>query len=482
MNQDLVRQSSSLSFRDPGGRLLQSGERILRVVTEAGLACLDAYSASPAIQRLISEGRAVAVQDVEAEEAARYLDPADSENREVRVVEHDRIDFPSLPYEWCPEMLHEAGLFTIDLAIALSRENLGLKDATPFNILFRGTGPVFVDALSVEKRLPGDSTWLAYAQFIRTFLLPLMANRDFGWSMSDIFLTRRDGLEPEDLYRMAGPLRRWSRAYFTLVTMPTRLAKRSGAGQDQALYERKLDKDPERARYILQRMLEGLRKQLLGVSPRLGKSSTWSGYMAGGNNYSQQQFEFKDRLVGELLSEHRPSAVLDVGCNTGHFSLMAAKAGARVVAIDYDPVVVGQVWRAAREQASDVLPLVVNLARPTPAIGWRNAESQSFLDRAEGAFDLVLMLAVLHHMLVTERVPLEEVIDQAAKLTTNLLLIEYVGPGDSMFRRLVRGREHLHQNLSEGYFEETCLRRFQIVKKDRVPGSERTIYLLRRRA
>jgi len=173
--------------------------------------------------------------------------------------------------------------------------------------------------------------------------------------------------------------------------------------------------------------------------------------------------------------------VLDVGCNTGHFSFIAARAGASVVAIDSDPVVTGQVWRDARAERLDVLPLILNLARPSPAMGWRNAECPSFLDRARGAFDAVLMLAVLHHMLVTERVPLPDILNLAAELTKDLLVIEWIEPEDSMFRRLTRGREELHKNLNTAYFERVCGERFDIVRCMRIPGGARSLYALRKK-
>ena len=97
---------------------------------------------------------------------------------------------------------------------------------------------------------------------------------------------------------------------------------------------------------------------------------------------------------------------------------------------------------------SRFLPLVVNLTRPSPPIGWLNAECPSFLDRARGAFDCILMLAVIHHMLVTERVPLRAIINLAAELTTRHAIIEFIDPADSMFRRLLRGRDELHRDLN----------------------------------
>ena len=210
--------------------------------------------------------------------------------------------------------------------------------------------------------------------------------------------------------------------------------------------------------------------------------SAWSDYMTSNNNYTNEHFEAKQTFVESALQEVRPRRVLDVGCNTGHFSALAAASGSSVVAIDYDPEVVGKTWRRAFAGGLDILPLVVNLTRPSPAMGWRNQECPAFLDRACGRFDAVLMLAVIHHMLVTERIPLDEIIDIAAELTTDLLVIEFVAPADSMFRRLLRGRDHLFAELTSEVFESECRRRFEIVRSQRLAGTERTLYLMRRRS
>src|SRR4029079_9111581 len=144
---------------------------------------------------------------------------------------------------------------------------------------------------------------------------------------------------------------------------------------------------------------------------------------------------------------------LDVGANEGHFSFVAARQGASVVAIDSDPVVTGKIWREAVRNQRDVLPLVVDLTRPTPALGWRNQECESFLDRAQGHFDLVMLLAVIHHMLVTERVPLDEILGLVEDLTREYALIEFVAPQNPIFARIVRGRENLYSHLTIAAFE-----------------------------
>ena len=120
------------------------------------------------------------------------------------MFEHERIAFQNFPYEWAPEMLYAAGSLTLDLAEEALAEGFGLKDATPSNVIFRGCQPVFVDLLSFEPRDPNDPVWLPYAQFVRTFLLPILASERLGLRLDQIFLTRRDGLEPEEVYRLCG--------------------------------------------------------------------------------------------------------------------------------------------------------------------------------------------------------------------------------------------------------------------------------------
>ncbi len=394
------------------------------------------------------------------------------------VIEHEPVEFPSYPYEWPPEMLHAAAGLTLELALELLPHGLGLKDGTPYNVLFRGPDPVFVDVLSVEQRDPADPTWLAYAQFVRTFLLPLAAWREFGLAPGEVLLSRRDGLEPEDLFGWLGWGRRLLPPWFSLVTMPVLLGRRRR--DDPSVYRPRRLGDHEKARFVLRTLFRGLRRTLGRLAPREGTRSEWSAYTQARSHYSAEQARIKDRFVESALSEFRPRRVLDVGANVGHFSAMAARAGASVVAIDYDPVVVGRAWRMARADGLRVLPLVVNLARPTPAVGWRNAECSSFLDRARGRFDLVLMLALIHHLIVTERVPLEEIVSLTAELTTELALIEFVGPDDPMFQRIVRGREHLHGGLNSTVFECACRRYFHIVRCQPLPDSHRTLYLLRK--
>lgn len=479
-------EPAAASFRDPAGSVFRWRDRILRVVNPVGVADLTAFLASAAGRKLLASSAVVgttvlddgASRDVLTDPAVQRLFA--SRSGQI-LLEHEAIAFPSYPYEWPPEMLHAAGRLTLDLAKALLPEGLGLKDGTPYNVLFRGPDPVFVDVLSFERRRAGDPTWLPYAQFVRTILLPLLANKHFRVPLAQILTTRRDGLEPEEVYRWTKPLQRLRPPFFSLVSMPAWLGQRHNS-DDNSIYRAKDLEDPEKARFILERVLGGLAGALRKVEPLGGRNSTWSDYMTVNNNYTGEHFSAKEEFVRKAVEEFRPRMVLDVGCNTGHFSAIAARSGASVVGIDYDPVVLGNVWRMARSEKLSILPLAVDLTRPTPGIGWRNAECPSFLERASGKFDAVLMLAVIHHMLVTERVPLPDIIELASQLTRDIAVIEFIAPEDSMFRRLVRGREELHAGLNAEAFEAACAPRFHIARVQHVEGSTRWLYLLRKRA
>ena len=196
--------------------------------------------------------------------------------------------------------------------------------------------------------------------------------------------------------------------------------------------------------------------------PDLPVSARVSAYMDRDCVYSFSEWTAKETAVAAALKQFRPASVLDAGCNTGHFSLLAAQS-ATVVAIDRDPGPVGALWKSARAAELPILPLVVDLARPPGACGWANSECPSFLDRARGRFDCVLMLALMHHLVVNERVSLDRIFDLAAQLTRRLLLIEYVDPSDSQFRKIARGRDALHRDLTPTAFESAARERFEIL-------------------
>jgi len=469
------------SFRDPSGTCVRTNDRTFRFVHSTSIQQLEDFLGSASADSLTAGRQLVTTRSIDDSQVGSILNhrPSLSELRSQTGAwyEHDTVEFPSFPHEWPPEMLHAAASLTLEVAQQTLREGFGLKDATPFNILFRGAEPVFVDLLSFEQRDPADPVWNPYAQFVRTFLLPLLVNRVWGMRLADIFVTHRDGLEPEEVFRMCGPLQKLLPPILSLVSLPTWLSARAN---DRMLYEQNHRVGREKARFILELLFKRLDRTVVKLTPCRTQDSSWRGYMKM-HSYAGASFAMKEGFVEAALVESRPRRVLDIGANTGHFSLLAARHGASVVAIDSDAVCVGALWNEARKQSADILPLVIDISRPSPALGWRNRECPGFLDRACGALDCVLMLAVLHHLLIRERIPLQEVLDLAARLTTDWLVIEYIAPEDEMFRQLARGQGELYTTLTRETFEAAAERQFRILRSAQVPDSHRWLYLLRRK-
>jgi SAM-dependent methyltransferase len=472
------------SFRDPAGCCCSFNGRVLRFVAAGAVSEFEKFLQTNCARQFIARKKFVSTRRLNENETAALreapeLQPVFNAQPLGAVFEHERITFASYPHEWPPEMLWDAGRLTLELAQAALADGFGLKDATPRNVLFRGSEPVFIDALSFELRNPGDPIWKPHAQFVRTFLLPLLANRRWGLPLAEIFTTRRDGIEPEEVYRFCGPLEKFKPRMLSLVSIPAWLSRKTSP-DNQKIYQPHLLANTEKARFILESLFKRLERTLDSLQPVAQKKSVWSDYMAT-HSYDDPAFAAKEKFVNAALREFKPARVLDAGANTGHFSALAAQAGAEVVAVDLDAACAGAIWRRAREQKLNILPLVLNLARPSPALGWRNGECPSFLDRATGAFDGVLMLALIHHLLVTERIPLEEILRLAYDVTNSLLVIEFIDPKDDMFRRLTRGREALHASLSAAVFEQACAPYFEIVRSLALPGTQRRMYCLKRK-
>ena len=424
------------TFRDPAGQLQLTENQALRRVRAAAAEEALRFLASSLRKDLERSGELVPSEIIEPE-AGVPVAPGELWLR------HPRIDPISYPWEWTPAQWRVAAELTLRLAGKAIDAGWTLKDATPLNVLFQGAQPVFVDVLSFERRDPGSSVWLAYGQFVRTFLLPLFALKYLSWPLQATLFCR-DGYEPTALFRALPRWRRLSPDLLDVVTLAA-LFEGKGAGPEKP---RSSTRDPELSALILHKRLARLGKQIRHAAEQNVKSQ-WSNYEQRASHYQPADVERKQQFVRGVLEQVRPARVLDVGANTGTYSLMAAQAGAEVVALDSDTAALETLWRAAAGQRLPVAALVANIARPTPAAGWRNREHLSLLDRLTGKFDLVLMLAVIHHLILREQLPLDHIGGLCAQLTRRWLVLEWVPPSDPMFQGWLRGRDDLYGHLSE---------------------------------
>ena len=390
-------------------------------------------------------------------------------------LEHPRIDPITYPWEWTPAQWQAAAELTLRVAQRAITSGWTLKDATPLNILFDGPRPVLVDVLSFEHRDPHASVWLAYGQFVRTFLFPLVAAKYLNWPLQ-VTLFWRDGYEPEQIYHALPFVHRLNPDLLDVVTLAT-LFERPGRTR-QTPRKPPAAIDPGLATHILEKRIRRLQKQIRRAAGRPSRSR-WSEYTQTATHYQPSDLDDKQAYVQNVLARCGPARVLDLGANTGTFSLMAAGCGAEVVAIDVDAAALEILGRAAAGEHKPVTTIVANIARPTPAAGWLNEEHFSLLERLTGKFDMVLMLALVHHLILREQLPLGHIGDLCARLTRRWLVLEWVPPSDAMYQEWLRGRDNLYGHFTESDLTEALARNFALADRCEL-GNGRVIILFER--
>ena len=471
------RQAKPLSFRDPYGFVFRLRKRVFRCVFSHAIEEFREFLDAPFARDWMAAGRIPrttfldAAATAELAEECRRPFPGGS-----IVVEHEALPFANFPYEWTPGMLRAAGALTLDVARKAVSVGFVLKDASPYNIMFDGARPVFLDLLSFRRRDPLASLWRPYAQFVRTFAYPLMAC-GLGLRLDEILMANREGLDPGRMLSLCPPHSRLLPPAFGAVTIPA-ILERWSRDPDPDAYHVRHAKDAGEAAYLVEKQIDRAAHMLAHI-PAPPVHGDAAAYMEGGHNYTGGEFARKEDVLKRALGELRPQAVLDIGCNTGHFSRLAAQGGARVVAVDRDSASVEKVWQEATGSGLPILPLAVDISRPPGGCGWANRECAPFLERARGQFDCVMLLAVMHHLAVGERVPFEAILELAAGLTTKTVIAEYVDPADAQFKKIARGREALYGDLTRESFEAAASPWFEIAGMCDITPTRR-IYILRK--
>jgi SAM-dependent methyltransferase len=467
--EDLLTSPALPTFRDPAGSVEVRSDGAYRSIHAPFDTEVLAFLRLPIATELVEQGRLV---------DSEVVSPA----AETLVLRHPRVSFQSFPWEWAPGLWLSAAELTLNLCSDLVKEGWRLKDATPLNVLFQGIQPIFVDVLSIERMDPQQPIWLAYAQFVRTFLLPMLAYSKLGWPLQGS-LTRRDGYEPEDVYEALSWPARLRQPALSAVTLPSLLANKKLLADNKKMQAESLAsrpvKDPELARQILLKTLRGLLSQMRKVTPAR-RSSAWSDYAETASHYSDEDHARKRSFITDALAGSQPMRVLDVGCNTGVYSNLAADTGAEVVSIDTDLQAVDRLCASLKGSARNILPLCVDLAHPTPAAGWENREYASFLSRCTGHFDTVMMLAVLHHLLLRNQIPMDRIATLCSRLTTQHLILEWVPPSDPKFQELLRGRSAIYTHITEAAFREAFGERFTTVNELALANGRVMLHLQKR--
>jgi len=453
------------SFRDPAGFVFRREGVIHRQVQAAGAADWQAFLASGLYERLVADQLIVDHEEVSLELAARPDAAA--------VIRPRPIGFISYPYEWCFSQLKEAALLTLEVQSRALDAGMRLKDASAYNVQFDGGAPILIDSLSFEPAEPTEP-WTAYRQFCEHFLAPLalIAHRDArcGLMLRDFI----DGV-PLDLAVRLLPGRTWLNlglaSHLHLhAGAQARAARTAPSEGSQARPARRVSATGQRA------VLDSLRRTVAGL--RWSPTGHWAGY-ATTTSYSEAATASKAEIVGEMLAAIGGSSVWDLGANTGVYSQLAADRGYRVIAWDQDAGSVEAHWRAGRGGANvEILPLVLDLSNPSPSLGWGLEERPSFLER--GTPDVILALALVHHLAIGNNVPLARVAELFARMAPRAI-VEFVPKEDPMTGHLLSARRDIFTDYTIEGFRAAFGTAFSIERETRVADSTRTLFQLERR-
>ncbi len=452
------------SFRDPSGHVMVDEDRIIRVLDDSGLAAWRALEKTRFFDGFTTDGRLVATREIDAVEAGI--------EGWSGVLEHDRIPVISYPYEWSFSMLQDAALLTLDLTEAAINEDLIMKDATPYNIQWRGTRPSFIDIGSFEPLAAGEA-WPGYRQFCRQFLFPLMLQAYKDIPFQPWLRGRLDGLAAAEFRRMLRPRDLLRRG------VPLHVALQARAERRYEHRSRNVRSEIRQAGFRKEMILNNVRnlRKLVAGLRWDRESSQWSEYST--QDHAMRHREAKADFLRRNLAG--TGLVWDLGANDGYYSRIAAEGNRAVLAVDGDALVIDRLYRSLSAEANQsILPLVVDLSDPSPATGWRQRERTALGERARP--DLVVMYAVIHHMVIGGNIPTHEVLDWLAELDTRVV-IEFVPVGDPMTDLLLANKRSsdVHRDYDEATFRQQLSERFEIEDEREVPDSSRTLLALRPR-
>lgn len=449
------------SFRDPRGRIFYVDDRVLRTVTSLAAADFDFVRSSGLVERLQTGGKLIGESLVDAAVLGEQGSGAQY------VLEHPRLPFISYPYEWSFSALKAAALLHLDIQQAALEKDVALTDASAYNIQFVGPRPVFIDSLSFRRYQDGEF-WAGHRQFCEQFVNPLLLRAVTGVAHNAWFRGNLEGISAQDLSQVLPWRSRFSWNILTNVLMQARLQR--SASTDTAANKAGNRKLPKIG---FAQMLHGLRKWIAKLEPKSDSKTVWQDYAAD-NSYADTEAVKKRVFVAEFAASVAPAVVLDVGCNTGDYSVAALENGAGLaVGFDFDHGAVEFGFRRAVQEKRNFLPLHLDAANPSPAQGWLQTERMGLGQRAKG--DAVIGLALIHHLAIAKNLPLKQVIAWLVDMAPQGVL-EFVPKEDAMVQQLLRMREDLFADYDQGFFEDYLKSKARIVKSETVSASGRTLY------
>ena len=453
------------SFRDPEGFVFSKNGKIYRQINKIGQANFDLLIDSGLYETLANKEWLVRHEEVNVD--------SPSSLSAYKIIKPEEILFISYPYEWSFSQLKDAALLTLDIQKEAISHGMSLKDSSAFNIQFNPVSgkAVFIDTLSFEALREGRP-WTAYRQFCQHFLAPLalMAFTDVRLSM--LMRVHIDGI-PLDLAWKLLPTRAFLRlGLFTHLFLHSKAQQRYA---DAKIDSGKLSTGMTKTQQL--GVLDSLKSTVSNL--RWNPMGTEWGEYYEQTNYGGEAFEHKKQIVSAYIEKVKPKTIWDMGANTGVFSRLASEKGIRTISYDVDASAVEQNYLQAKTQNSlYLLPLLLDLTNPSPNLGWNNQERLSIRERGEP--DLVMALALIHHLAISNNLPLTGLAKFFGQLS-QWLIIEFVPKNDSQVEKLLLSREDIFPEYTIEGFEKAFAEYFATRDVKDIRDSNRRLYLMRRK-
>lgn len=449
------------SFRDPDGYMFEIRGELYRGVNISYKAEYDHLLSSGLYQKLVDRRFLLPFHEV---------DPANFDLSFYKVLKPERIKFISYPYEWAFDMLKDAALLTLTIQKLALDHGMTLKDASAYNVQFQKGKPIFIDTLSFEFYCK-DRPWNAYRQFCQHFLAPLVLMAKVDLTLSRMLIIYLDGI-PLDLAAKILPFScRFNLGLYLNIFLHAQAQKKHEHSN--------VEKSGKNKKFSLRSMsalIDGLDGIIQNQNWK-GKKSEWAEYSRNGihnNAYSL----FKKGIISDWLETGKFSTVWDIGANVGDYSRLAAQKGLEVVSFDIDPYCVLENYKTIKlKNETNIIPILLDLSNPSPSIGWALSERLSVFQREKP--DLIMALAIIHHLVISYNIPLESIAKIFAGIAANLI-IEFVPKVDEKIKILLQNREDIFTDYTQTNFEHVFLRYYKIEQFVISKFNNRIFYLMNR--
>lgn len=446
----------TISYKDPAGYVVKLQDGYFRYISASYSKEYDHLMQSGLYESLTAQSLLVSHAEVELE----------SEHSEYyKKIFPRQLDFISYPFEWSYSQWKQMILSFISINELALKQGMILKDASPYNFTFDDHKCVLIDTLSFGFYKDGDP-WVAYRQFCEETLSPflLMYYRDPMWAK--LYRANITGLPLPFVSRQLPFITRFNP--FCLIHIHLHSSFQNGKEKKGTTTSSGLNAEK------LNVLFGTIRKNVLNKNKPLLRNSIWEDYYQN-DIESERYIADKISVVTSWLTEAKPNVTIDLGANTGKFSEIASPLSNHVYAVESDIYCVDEIYMNSQVKKNNITTIVADLADPSPGLGWSNNEKSALLKRLKG--DMVMALALIHHLCLGRNLPLEFIADLFSEMTTRFAIVEFVPKTDPKSELLLQHKGDIFRFYTEEDFINAFEEKFKLVASHSFIQSQRKLFL-----